>query len=110
MGAIVSVLVLKGVHLEEYMQVAATGDMDALMAFMMNYLPGWILYMVYILLVMAVFITGVVLLIVFRKRFVLEQGEVSIPKGKRFTTIFLNFGMLVYCLFWIGMIIAQLIM
>lgn len=109
MGAIVSVLVLKGIHMDEYMQVVATGDVDALMAFVMNYLPGWIAYLFYLLFVMIVFVTGVILLIVFHKRFVLEKGEVSIPKGKRFATIFLNFGMLVYSLFWIGMMIVQLI-
>lgn len=109
-GAIVSVLVLKGIHLEEYMQIAATGDVEALMAFVMKYLSGWITYLVYLLFVMATFVTGLILLIVFRKRFVLEPGEVVIPKGKKFATIFLNFGMLVYTLFWIGMMIVQLFM
>lgn len=64
---------------------------------------------VYSLLVMAGIIVGVALLIVFRKRFVLEAGELPIPKGKRFATIFLNYGMLVYCLFWVGMMVIQLL-
>ena len=89
---------------------AATGDVEALMAFVMKYLPGWITYLVYLLFVMATFVTGLILLIVFRKRFVLEPGEVAIPKGKKFATIFLNFGMLIYTLFWIGMMIVQLFM
>lgn len=63
----------------------------------------------YSLLVIAGIIAGLVLMIVFRKRFVLETGELPIPKGKRFTTVFLNYGMLVYCLFWIGMMVVQLL-
>lgn len=109
MGAIISTLLLKGIHFAEYSQIAASGDVEALMSFMLSNLPAWIAYMIYAAVLLLLVITGIVLLIVFHKRFVLAQGEVSIPKGKRFTTIFLNFGMLVYCLFWIAMMIVQLV-
>ncbi len=108
MGAVVSTLILKGIHFTEYSELATSGDVEGMMSLIMTYLPGWIAYMVYIFVLLALVITGIVLLIVFRKRFVLNAGEVTIPKGERFKTIFLNFGMLVYSLFWIGMIIVQL--
>ena len=108
MGAVVATLILKGIHFTEYLELSASGDMAAMMSHMMNYLPAWIVYMIYIFVLFALVITGLVLLIVFRKRFVVNPGEVTIPKGQRFKTIFLNFGMLVYSLFWIGMIIVQL--
>ena len=70
------------------------GDAQAVMDFMMAYLPGWIGYMVY------------VLFIVFRKRFALDPGQ--IPKGQRFKTVICNPGMLCYCIFWIVMILLQM--
>ena len=70
------------------------GDAQAVMDFMMAYLPGWIGYMVYVLFILAVVITGIVLLIVFRKRFALDPGQ--IPKGQRFKTVICNPGMLCY--------------
>ena len=51
------------------------GDAQAVMDFMMAYLPGWIGYMVYVLFILAVVITGIVLFIVFRKRFALDRDR-----------------------------------
>ena len=63
-------------------------------------------YMVYVLFILAVVITGIVLFIVFRKRFALDPGQ--IPKGQRFKTVICNPGMLCYCIFWIVMILLQM--
>ena len=64
--------------------------------------------MIYFCMIIAMVIAGIVLFIVFRKRFVMNPGEVQIPKGKRFRTVFLNIGMILYCVFWIVEIILQL--
>ena len=86
MGAVVSVLLLKAIHLDEYQEIVMNGgDAQAVMDFMMAYLPGWI---------------G------FRKRFALDPGQ--IPKGQRFKTVICNPGMLCYCIFWIVMILLQM--
>ena len=107
MGAVISVLLLKAIHLEEYQEIVMNGgDAQAIMDFMMTYLPGWIGYMIYVLFILAALITGIVLFIVFRKRFVVEPGQ--IPKGQRFKTVICNPGMLCYCIFWIAMIIIQM--
>ena len=107
MGAVVSVLLLKAIHLDEYQEIVMNGgDAQAVMDFMMAYLPGWIGYMVYVLFILAVVITGIVLFIVFRKRFALDPGQ--IPKGQRFKTVICNPGMLCYCIFWIVMILLQM--
>ena len=63
-------------------------------------------YEPYLLFILAVVITGIVLLIVFRKRFALDPGQ--IPKGQRFKTVICNPGMLCYCIFWIAMILLQM--
>lgn len=107
MGAVVSVLLLKAIHLEEYQEIVMNGgDTQAIMEFMMQYLPGWIGYMIYVLFILAAVITGIVLFIVFRKRFAVEPGQIA--RGKRFKTVICNPGMLCYCIFWIAIIIIQM--
>ena len=107
MGAVVSVLLLKAIHLEEYQEIAMNGgDPQEIMDFMMRYLPGWIGYMIYILFILVAVITGLVLLIVFRKKLRVEPGQIA--KGQRFRTVICNPGMLCYCIFWIIMIILQM--
>ena len=108
-GAVVSVLVLKGIHYEEFLLVSESGDAQTLMGFVMNHLVGFMAYMLYLGFIVVMVIAGVVLFIVYRKRLVPAPGEVSIPKGKRFSVIFLNFGMAVYCLFWIAMMVVQIL-
>uniref|UniRef100_UPI004056DFDF CPBP family intramembrane glutamic endopeptidase n=1 Tax=Acetatifactor sp. TaxID=1872090 RepID=UPI004056DFDF len=108
-GGIISVWLLKAMNYNAYMEAANAGaSMEELMQIMMASLPGWIAYLLYFVLIMSMVIAGVVLFIVFRKRFALAQGEIQIPRGKRFTTVILNVGMLVYCFYWIAEIIAQL--
>ncbi len=113
MGSVVSVLILKAIKYEELLALEANAaSQEAYVQDMMNLvmanLPGWIVYMCYACLIFGCMIGGIVLFIVFRKRFVLEKGEAGIPKGQRFRTLILNPGMLVYCLFWIAIIIWQL--
>ena len=107
MGAVVSVLLLKAIHLEEYQEVIMNGaDSQAVMDYMMKYLPGWIGYMIYVLFILAVLVTGSVLFIVYRKKLKLEPGQIA--KGRRFKTVIGNPGMICYCIFWIAMIIIQM--
>lgn len=81
-------------------------DSQAIMDYMMKYLPGWIFYFVYVLFILAVLVTGIVLFIVFRKKLAVEPGQIA--KGQRFKTVICNPGMLCYCIFWIAMIIIQM--
>lgn len=107
MGAIVSVLLLKAIHLEEYQQVITCGeDSQAFMDYMMKYLPAWIGYMIYVFFILAVLVTGIVLFIVSRRKLAVEPGQIA--KGQRFKTVICNPGMLCYCIFWIVMIIIQM--
>lgn len=106
-GGIVSVWVLKGIHLEEYISVIDGGmQTEELMNFIMANLAGWIIYLIYLVAVLAAWIAGVVLLIVFRGKFRLEPGQ--IPKGQRFQTVICNPGMICYCIFWLIMILWQM--
>ena len=52
------------------------------MDYMMKYLPGWIGYMIYVLFILAVLVTGIVLFIVYRKKLKFRAGTDC--KGTRF--------------------------
>lgn len=111
MGSVVSLKIVELIDLERYMEIVANGmDMNALTAYMAENAVGLILYMILALFVLASILTALILFIVCiaTKKFRLERGEVVIPRGKRFSTVILNVGMLIYCIFWIVMIVIQL--
>lgn len=110
-GGVVSTQLIKLINLDEYYNLVSEGmDMDAMMNYFMEHLAGWAVYFIYVVFILGVMIAGIVLIIVnlVKKRFTLNSGEIVIPKGKRFSTVILNAGMIVYCIIWIAMIIAQL--
>jgi len=111
MGGVVSSQLLKAINLNEYMEIVSRGmDMDRLIPYMMEHLAGWIGYLLLCIFIFGCVIAAGVLLIVFliQKRFALNPGTIVIPQGKKFRTFFLNLGMIIYCVFWIGMILVQL--
>ena len=79
-----------------------------MMAILMENAGGMIIYLGYALLLIILVITGIVLFVKNRKNFVLSSGEITIEKGSRFTTMIVNVGMILYCIFWIVMIVMQL--
>ena len=110
-GSIVSVWLLEAMNYEGYMEAVLSGaGMEELMELVMASLPGWIAYMIYACMIFGMMIAGIVLFIVFRKRFATEKGEVEIPRGKGFGTVFLNIGMGLYVIFWLVVIVWQLFM
>lgn len=68
-----------------------------------------LLLFVYAFCMIGFLIAGIVLFCVNVRKMKLTKGEVVIKKGKRFSTIFLNAGMLLYSIFWIGMIIYRFV-
>ncbi|MCI8799927.1 MAG: CPBP family intramembrane metalloprotease [Lachnospiraceae bacterium] len=112
-GGVVSKWLMEKVNIDEYMRIVSEGmDAETLMSYVMEHLGGWIAYMVFLIFVIGMLIAGGILIVVnlVKKRFTLNRGMVMIPRGKRFRTVILNAGMIVYCLFWIVMIIVQLVM
>lgn len=109
MGSVISGQLLKMLNYDQLMNLN-TSDMDLMMEIMMDNLAGWLLFALYAMVLFVVVITGVILLIVFFKRFKLEPGQVQVPKGKGFQMLFLNPGMLTFCGIWIVLIVLQLLM
>lgn len=109
MGGVVSTFVIRLIDLDAYMAYLSEGVGSA-MNYIMDNLAGWIVYFVYIAFVFGVMLAGGILIIVFLagRKFRLRKGAVVIPKGEGFRTAILNWGMAMYCIFWIAMIVMQL--
>lgn len=109
-GGFLSSLLLRSIDLEAYMAAAAEGDFQSILTYMSEHAVGWIFYGVFLLFVLGMLVTGIVLFIVFavKKRFALEKGEVTLPKGLRANLVLANSGMLVFGLYWIVQILLQL--
>ena len=112
MGGVVSLKLMEMIDLDRYLEIVAGGmDTNALMEYMSENAVGWILYMLFVFFVIAAILTALIMFIVCfaTKKISFERGQVVIPGGKRFRTVILNVGMLIYCIFWIVMIIIQLL-
>ena len=110
LGGFVSSIMLEKSNYFELMELMGTEtNPDALMAFMQENALGLIVFMLYAMVLMGFVVAGIVLFFVNKRKFKLEAGEITIEKGQRFKTIILNVGMILYCVFWIGMIIWQLL-
>ena len=110
MGGVVSTLLLKLVDLDTYMQLIESGSFDKLQIYMREHLVLWLAYLLFLFFVIGMMVAGGILLIVFLAtgKFALAKGRAALPRGKRFSTVMLNVGMILYCIFWIAMIIWQM--
>lgn len=88
---------------------ASGASPEALNAFMMENMSGVLLVGLWGFVVIILVIAGIILFLKNRKKFVLASGEITIEKSKRFSTIYVNVGMILYAAFWIGMIVWQLL-
>lgn len=104
MGSVISGLLIRMLHYDELQNVDFS-DSELVMEIVMNNLGAWMLYALYAFLLLGIVVTGVVLLIVFYKRFKLTPEPMQIPKGKGFQMLFLNPGMLTFCGIWVVLII-----
>lgn len=113
MGSILATLMTDLVDLDKYLAILDGGfDSGAYIAFLRDGALGFLIYITYIFCLLASVIAGGILVIIAlaKSQVRFAPGEVVIPKGKRFTTVILNVGMLIYCIFWGAMIIYQLLM
>lgn len=113
MGGVFSLVMMNVIDLDELNMLLESGaDNSVFFTYYMDHFVGVIMLLAYEFVVYGSMLAGGILIIVAfaKRRFKLAPGEVVIPKGRRFTTVFLNVGMLLYCIFWIALIILQLLM
>lgn len=111
MGGVASSLIMQMLDMEEYLRIGESRDLVAMTDFVMENSLAILMLLGFFAFAVSMIIAGGIMLVVFlvKKRFTLAPGEVTIPKGKRFQTVILNVGMSLFCLFWFGTIIWQMI-
>ncbi len=89
--------------------ISSASDPEVILSAFAEHAVGLIIFMLYSMVLLGFVVAGIILFFKNKRKFSLSQGEVIIEKGQRFKTIILNVGMILYCIFWIAMIIMQLI-
>lgn len=107
-SSVASTFLMRQLDYPSYVDLYASGDMAAINAFILEKIVWFLLFFGYIILEYASAIVGIILLIVFHKKLKAGPGEITLDKGRRFSTIFCNVGMIMFCLIWIVMIVLQL--
>ena len=104
-GTVIPQLLAKQLNrLNSLMDALQKNDTGALIEMMREMLP----LLIYVGCIWAVVITGLILLIVFRKRFQVAPPIAPLPKGKRFTTACVNLGFFVFLLLCMAEFIIQI--
>ena len=106
LGSVASLALLQFSGYEQMMSLA--DDPGALTAYVADHLPQLMVFILYFVFILGLTIAGIVLLIVNAKKFTTYPGEIILPKGHRFSILFLNVGMILFSAFWIIQIIIQL--
>lgn len=110
-GGFLASNLLNMLHLDDAMQTLDTSDPEAVMELVSGNLMGWALYGIFIMFVFTVLIAGIILFIVFcaKGKFKVKENAEAIPAKQRLGVIYSNIGMILYTLFWVVMIILQLV-
>ena len=110
MGGAVSTWLMRLIDLDEYVRLAGGNNAEAMAAFLRDNMLGLLVYLCFLVFLIGVTLAGLTLLIVFlaKRRFTFQKGSVVIPRGKRFSAVMVNAGMLIFTVFFTAMIIIQL--
>ena len=102
-----SAYVLNGSVIGQITTALLSGDIDTYTDLVRDNIYSLILLMTIGLWLLVVAVAGIILMIIFRKKFVFEHHEGEIPKGERFDTVMGNPGMIIYVFYWILSIILM---
>ena len=107
MGSMVVGGLMKLVRYSELLMLGPE-DEELMMTMIMEDIVGWILLILYLMLLFIVVITGIVFFFVFLKKMKPVPAETDLPKEQRMKALFVNPGMIVFCVVWIVLIVLQL--
>ena len=68
-----------------------------------------VVFVVYLLAIIGLSITGFVLLCINQRKVSYNQAELELPKGSRFKTVYLNAGMLLLVLACLGLVLLNIL-
>lgn len=107
-GGFVSVRMLDLIDYNSLMEMTNYMNTQTMVTYLKDHAVGLIVFMLYSTVLTAILVFGVVMFFVNKRKMKLEAGEVTIEKGQRFKTVILNVGMILFCIFWLVMIVLQL--
>lgn len=98
MGSVLPLLLLNSANVEGMNEVLATGDNEKLAEFITENIESFFLIGGYAMLIYGLMICGAVILLITlaRGRVRLQPGRIWIPSGRKFTTVILNVGMILF--------------
>ena len=96
LGSVVAPWILSQMDLAAMENLDPTASPEEVMAVYQKILPGLGLLLLYTLFLLAMFIAGLVLLIVLRKEVIWKEADATLPKKTLFRTVYLNVGMVLY--------------
>ena len=107
-STLLSQLILRRIDIQAIASYLESGDMDGYMAYCNAHMADILSCFGLILMVFAFILLGIILIIVFHKKFVLNPVEGELEKGNIFNNVIVNVGMIVFLIYCVGnMIIAQ---
>ena len=109
LGSVVAPWLLSNVDITVMESLDLTLPEEELAALLEPMLPGFIAYMAYALLLIGVAIWGLVLLVLKARTLLWKDADLQIPKGKAFSTVYLNVGMIVYVIVCLAFFVLALL-
>lgn len=107
-GGFLSSIMLELSKYNKLLELLEMNDPERLISFMKENALGICIFMIYSMILMSIVIVGIVMFFVNKRKFKLEPGEITIEKGQRFKTVIFNIGVMLFCVFWLVMIVLQL--
>ncbi len=107
-GSVLSQLVLEKSGYMDIMQQAA-GGAEISTEMLMEHAGGMLMFALYSLVLLAMVVAGFAIFLINKKKLTLREGEVSVEKDKRFSTIALNVGAILYIVLWLIMTVIALL-
>lgn len=109
MGSTITGGLMKMVRYDELLMLDPN-DQETMLAMMTEDIVGWMLMGMYFLLLFAIVITGIVFIFLSLGKMKSIPQETDLPKGQRAKALFVNPGMIAFCVIWVVLIIIQLFM
>lgn len=101
-------IALNGIDIELIQNYLYSGNTEEYMAYVMSHMGSFALLGLYGIVVVLVVITGIILAIVFHKKFHVDSIATELPKGTGLKSMFANIGMIAYMIFFVvAIVLAQ---
>lgn len=108
LGSVVAPWLLSNVDIAALENLDPTASEEVIMEILAPMLPGFLMFMLYALLLIGFAVWGLVLLILKCRKLMWKQAEAQLPGGTAVKIVYLNVGMVLYILLCIASIIIAL--